>query len=132
MITKIRKNVCFILAFMIVAFICDTDRVEQGRFMENAQNVMSDGIELLSVALSPRTNADAVLEERLSHSETSEFRLLSKQTKRDGRSYELRIILALLVSILYLLRFRYNESYVCIQSCEAAIINYIQRQDGKK
>ena len=132
MITRIRKNVCLILAFMIVAFICDTDRVEQGRFMESAQNVMSDGIESLSVALSPRTNADAVLEERLSHSETSEFRLLSKQTKKDGRSYELRIILALLVSILYLLRFRYNESYVCIQSCEAAIINYIQRQDGKK
>jgi hypothetical protein len=117
---------------MIVAFICDTDRVEQGRFMENAQNVMSDGIESLSVTLSPRTNADAVLEERLSHSETSEFRLLSKQTKKDGRSYELRIILALLVSIFYLLRFRYNESYACIQSCEAAIINYIQRQDGKK
>ena len=121
MITRIRKNVCLILAFMIVAFICDTDRVEQGRFMESAQNVMSDGIESLSVALSPRTNADAVLEERLSHSETSEFRLLSKQTKKDGRSYELRIILALLVSILYLLRFKYNGSYVCIQSCEAAM-----------
>ena len=129
---NIKNTICIMLAFMIIAFVCDTDRVEQGRFVENAQKVICDDNVSLSVASTPRTNTDAVEAGRSAHSEALEFRLTGRQSKKAVRSHDILIFLVLLVSLIYLLNFRHSVSFVCIQSDETSVIDYILRQDGKK
>ena len=120
------------LAFMIIAFVCDTDRVEQGRFVKNAQKVIYDDTVSLTAASAPRANTDAVEAERIAHSEASEFRITGRQSKKAVRSHDMLFFLVLLISLISLLNFRNAVSPVCIQSDRTAIIDYILLQDGKK
>ena len=129
---KIKNVICFMLTFMIIAFVCDTDRVEQGRFAENAQKVICDDTVSLTAASAPRANTDAVEAERIAHSEASELRITSRQSKKAVRSHDMLFFLVLLISLISLLNFRNAVSPVCIQSDRTAIIDYILLQDGKK
>lgn len=130
LLIMIKRSICLILAFLIFAFICDTDRVERGRFMDNVQRVIDE--ESLSVASAPIINTDAVKAEQGSGTGASEFRTADRQGRRIARSCELLLLFVLLIAAYHHDYCGYGSIAFCDAPGGTVIIEYMMRQDGKK
>lgn len=129
-VAMMKRAVCLILAFLIFAFVCDTDRAERGRFMDNVQRVIDE--ESLSVASVPVTNTDAVKAEQETGTGASEFRTADRQGRRYARSYELLLLFILLIAAGYHSCRGCGNLTFREAPCGTVIIEYMMRQDGKK
>ncbi len=125
-----KRAICLILAFLIFAFVCDTDRAERGRFMDNVQRVIDE--EALSVASAPVTNTDAVKAEQGTGAGASEFRTAEGHGRKLARSYELLLLFILLTAAYHHGHCGYGDLAFCDAPGTTVIIEYMMRQDGKK
>lgn len=127
----IKSSICILLILSVFAFVCDSDRMEQGRFVRNIQNVLESEASLVAVS-TPATNTDALAESRGSQSNPLEFRVGGRQSKRSARSYEIFILIILSVLVHVASYGGFGLYSLDIQSGEATILAYIMNQDGKK
>ena len=128
----VKRMISLILIFFVFVFICDSDRAEQGRFVQSVQNVIEDNAVSLSVVSAPKPNTDALTESRGDRTNISEFRITGRQAKKAAKSYDTIIFLLLIVLIIMTKdRFLLSSAPVPISS-HTTILTYILRQDGKK
>ena len=129
---RARRIICILLTILVFAFICDSDCIEQGRFMQNLQRVSQDSDVTLSVISVPFDYTDAMVESRVSQTQPIELRVLSRQTRKTSQSTKLCILLFLIILFLsYKVRYLWGSSLFIIPG-ETSILRYIMLQDGKK
>lgn len=129
---KAKRIICVLLTILVFAFICDSDCIEQGRFVQNFQRVSQDCDVALSVISVPLDYTDALVENRVSQTQPAELRLLSRQTRKTARSAKPCILLILIISFLsYKIRDLWVSNLIIIPG-EACILRYMMLQDGKK
>lgn len=126
------RIICILLMLSVFAFVCDSDRTEQGRFVRGVRNVITNDNEALTAVSVPKPNTDALAESRGTHTSLAEFRLTGRQVKRPARTSDITLFIILIIAGLVSSTGLHRHYFCNIVSCDAVILAYMMRQDGKK